>query len=157
LGLTAFRLINGISTIKEAFVKDRDSFRQMILDGKVVSNASFQPYVPHRLRRIILKATNVNPDERYQSALEMRRELEKIDLKGGTVTANEHGRVAVVQNGNAYFYEISAGTKSSILFTALKENLSSHRVTKVSTYTCQVKNQNDIKKAAQKFFLSLLS
>lgn len=148
LGLTAFRLINGISTIKEMFVKDRDSFRQMILDGKVVSDASFQPYVPRKLRRIILKAVNVNPDERYQSALEMRRELEKIDLKGGYVTSNEHGRITVIHRGNAYFYETSNSTKKLIIFTAYKENLTSHRITRISEYSCQVKSQNDVKKAA---------
>lgn len=157
LGLTAFRLINGISTVKGKFDKDRKAFGQLILNGKVITDADFQPYVPHRLRRIILKATSLNPDVRYQSALEMRRELEKIYLRGGTVTANEHGRIAVIHNGNSYFYETSSGTKNSSVFTALKENLSSHRVTKVSAYTCQVKNQSDIKKAAQKFFLSFIA
>lgn len=156
LGLTAFRLVNGISTVKEKFEKDRNAFRQLILDGKVITGTDFQPYVPHRLRRIILKAASVKPDERYQSALEMRRELEKIDLRGGTVTANEHGRIAVIQSGYSYFYEISPGGKNNTFFTARKQNLFSHRVTRVPAYTCQVKNEREIKKAAQKFFLNFL-
>ena len=156
LGLTAFRLVNGISTIKDAFVKDCTAFKQSILDGKVITDSSFQPYVPHRLRRVILKAASLLPDDRYQSAIEMRRELERIDLKDSTVTADEHGKILVRKSGYTYYYEIAQGTKGATMFRALKENMTSRRVTQVASFACQVKNQNDIKKAAKKFFLSLL-
>lgn len=157
LGLTAFRLINGISTIKDDFVKDRVVFKQKILDGKLISDADFQPYVPRKLRRIILKACNVNPDERFQSALEMRRELERINLNGGTATSDVHGRITVLHKGYAYFYGTFIKAKDKIDFTAYKENLTSNRITKVSAYACQVKNLKEVRKAAQQFFLSLLS
>jgi serine/threonine protein kinase len=104
LGLTAFRLINGISTIKDFFMRDRAAFGQAILDGKIISESSFQPYVPHRLN----------------------------------------------------YYDIIAGSRDNTVFNALKESIASHRVTRVTEYCCVVKNQREITKAAQKFFLSIL-
>lgn len=156
LGLTAFRLINGISTIKDEFAKDREAFKKKILDGKVVADTDFQPFVPRKLRRIILKACSANPEERFQSALEMRRELERINLNGGTATSNEHGRITILQKRYAYFFETAVKAKKCIAFMAFKENLISHRITRVAEYSCQVKNLKDIKNAAQRFFLDLL-
>lgn len=73
LGLTAFRLFNGISEIKSDFLSNGDAFKNFVLSGKVVTDNKYSPYVPKKIRRVISKAIAVNPDERYQSALEMRR------------------------------------------------------------------------------------
>lgn len=156
LGLTAFRLINGISTIKEDFLKDRTAFRQSILDGKVVTDGSFQSFVPRRLQRIIMKAISLNPDDRYQSALEFRRKLEGIDLKGGTVTATVHGRPTVIKAGYNYYYEIGKGKSKLFSLTVFKENQSSHRITKVTKYCCEAKSQKELRAAIQRFVNSIL-
>lgn len=156
LGLTAFRLINGISTIKEDFLKDRTSFRQSILDGKVITDNSFQPYIPRRLQRIILKASSLNPNDRYQSALEFRRELEKIDLKGGTITSDVHGRPTIIKSGNDYFYKVQKGKNKPLALMTFKENRASGRVTKVTKYCCEVKNQKEVRTAIQRFVSSIL-
>jgi serine/threonine protein kinase len=156
LGLTAFRLMNGVSSVKDDFAKDGDVFKQKILNGKVVTDANFQPYVPRKLRRIILKAVRLNPNDRYQSALEMRRELETVDLRGSTVTANEHGRISVRKNGYAYWFETEFARDGNIAFIAKRENLSSGRVTRVFDFCCKVKSQGEVKKATQRFFSELM-
>jgi len=82
LGLTAFRLLNGIGTIKDKFLADRNNFDRLVSIGQLVTDKDFQPFIPNNLKKIIMKAIEVNPDNRYGSSLEMRRELEKLFYVG---------------------------------------------------------------------------
>lgn len=83
LGLTLFRLLNGIGTIKAKKAKLGDAaFFELVKKGKVVTKGDWSPYVPTRMRSIIMKAIAVDPTKRYQSALDMQRDLEKLNFQG---------------------------------------------------------------------------
>lgn len=152
LGLTAFRLINGVSEIKSEFLTDRNEFARTVLGGKIITDSKYQPYVPRSIRRIINKAVALNPNERYQSALEMRRDLEKIMLKGNC-TADEHGNIILINKGNLYRYEVVPTGKTTSDLIAYKRNIASDRETRVTTYCQKGLRNKDIKQIIQKFCL----
>lgn len=145
LGLTAFRLINGITEIKSDFISNRDGFTNSILDGKIVTDNKYQPYVPRKIRRIINKAVSTNPEERYQTALEMRRALEQLSLKGDC-TSNENGDIVITSGGKEYRYSVIAITDKLSNFIVYQKNIKTGRETRAIKYCSNSVKNNDIKK-----------
>lgn len=145
LGLTAFRLINGVSEIKSDFLSDSKRFRESILNGKVIVDSKYQPFVPRKIRRIISRATALNPNDRFQSALEMRRALEQLSLKG-TCTSNENGDIILITDGNIYRYEMCLIAAKKSDFTVFKKNQKSGRETKVTKYCARGINNSEVSK-----------
>lgn len=152
LGLTAFRLINGVSEIKSEFLSDRNEFAKTVLGGKVITDSKYQPYVPRSIRRIINRAVALNPDERYQSALEMRRDLERIMLQGNCTT-DEHGNILLINKGNLYRYEVVPARKATFDLLAYKRNITSGREIHVTPYCKKGMQIKQIKQIIQKFCL----
>lgn len=82
-GLTLFRLLVGLDTLRQKFTAlGQTAYYKAVTNADLISATDFPPYVPARLRRIVLKAANPDPAHRYSSALEMRRELEKLNFPG---------------------------------------------------------------------------
>ena len=79
VGCTAYRLLNGVSSLKNEFITlVLQIMKIKKANGKIPDRKSYQPFVPKKLKTIINKALNVNPSDRFNSALEMRRKLEKL-------------------------------------------------------------------------------
>lgn len=146
LGLTAFRLLNGISEIRSEFMSDRNAFQKNVLAGKVIVDNKYQPFVPRKIKRIISKATALNPDDRYQSALEMRRALEQLVLKGNC-TSDATGNIQFIVDGNSYRYEVLPSTDKLSDFVVFKKNLKSGRETKVKQYCKKGIKNSEVKKS----------
>lgn len=155
LGLTAFRLFNGIAEISSSFLSDRAAFEKSVLEGKVVSNAKYQPYVPKKIRRIITKAISANPDDRYQSALEMRRALEQVSLKG-YCTSNAKGEVEVVVGHITYRYSLIPTRDKLFDVVVYQKNQNSGRETIARRYCSKGLKQSEVKKAVDKMINMLL-
>ncbi|MEL7610556.1 MAG: protein kinase [Bacillota bacterium] len=150
LGLTEFRLINGISEIRVDFDKDRVAFNEKVLKGKVINPSNYKPYVPHVLRRIINKATCLNPDDRYQTPLEMRRALERVRLIGNC-TGDMAGNLLLLQGYNTYRYEIIPLPKNKFMLLAYKRNNKSGNETRYSKYCLKDLSFKQIHKSIQEF------
>ncbi len=109
LGVTLYRLVNG-----DAFLRVPDSdqeLEQAILAGEFPDRSRYRPFVSRRLKTIINKALNVDPNARHQSATELRLALERVPLKcdwdfetttNGTLW---HGR----SNGHEFQVEVTSG------------------------------------------------
>jgi serine/threonine protein kinase len=145
LGLTAFRLMNGISEIKNDFASDINCFRESVLQGNLITDNKYQAYIPRKIRRIISKAIAINPEDRYQSALEMRRALEQLSLRG-TCTSDVNGNIIIISKGNSYRYEAHPITSKKSDFLVLKKNLKSGRETRATRYCVCIKNSEIYKK-----------
>lgn len=133
-GLTLFRLACGLSILRarQAAIGWPD-YEQAILDGKLVRDRDFPPFVPGRLRRIIRKAIASDPVQRFQTALEMRRELEKLAF-AGFWTADATGQL-VGSNGNKqYRFEKEPTGENKFRLTSFKKTLLSGNETKVSSF-----------------------
>ena len=79
MGVTLFRACNYISDWV-AVIHSVPNPKQKIIDGKLISEIGYQPFVPSKLKRIINKACAINPTKRYQSAAEMRQALERVQF-----------------------------------------------------------------------------
>ena len=95
--------------------------------------SDFPPYIPTRLRSIILKAIDPDPNRRYQSALEMRRALEKLGFPGYW-TVNSSGQLIGVNGGKEYRFDKKPTGNNQFCLTSYKKNLSSGNETKVSAF-----------------------
>ena len=155
LGLTAFRLINGISEIRAEFDKDKAGFTQKVIKGTIVASNKYKPYVPHSLRRIINKAVSLEPDNRYQTALEMRRALERIQVSGDC-TGDSMGNLILSRGVNTYRYEVVNIKKSIFSLTTYKRNLNSGNEVRFSKYCVKNLHEKDLKKQIQDFCLEIV-
>lgn len=76
-GVTLYRLVNGDSYLP--VLKPMEAVRRARA-GEYPDRSHYRGFVPIALKRVINKAMAINPDERYQSAEEMRRALEAVPI-----------------------------------------------------------------------------
>ena len=135
VGLTAFRLLNGIGTLHGKYNRLGDAgYIDLVQRGRLIDAADYQPFVPRALRTIVNKATHLNPANRYQSTLDMRRALEALALPGyWTCTAT--GQLEGHSGGHRFHFEEPALPSGMFNFGAFKTNGSSGRVTNVAAYS----------------------
>ncbi len=105
-GLTAFRLFCGVGLLDAKWSRDGESkYNDDIRSGKLVSKSDFPEFVPWQIRRIILKAISLNSADRYQSAIDMRRDFEKLVYSGfWDADANNQLIGRKRKNENTYVY-----------------------------------------------------
>lgn len=77
LACVLFEMITG----KKLFMADSEmAVLEKVQKGKIVKPTKLNPKVPVQLEKIVLKALKQRPTERYQSALEMKKDLEDFIL-----------------------------------------------------------------------------
>ena len=79
LGLTLYEVLAG----RLPFKKDESDFSilKAIVEKKFPSPHTFNPALPRRLSKILMKALEKNPEKRYQSAAEMLAALEAFEAQ----------------------------------------------------------------------------
>jgi len=155
LGLTAFRLLNGIGTIKDKFLADRNNFNRLVISGQLVTDKDFQPFIPNNLKKIIMKAIEVNPDNRYGSALEIRREFEKL-FYVGYCTSDTDGKLIAIYKNYIYWHEIKAISVNKYNFKAYKKNIKTNRITQVHKYSKNNLKKSEIEKVKRKTLQAII-
>lgn len=81
-GLTIYRLCNGNEFFKNQTAKysgDFDKFAQDIIKGKF-PDRNCREYIPKAIKKVIKKAIEPDPDDRYESVLEMMNDLANIEV-----------------------------------------------------------------------------
>jgi eukaryotic-like serine/threonine-protein kinase len=133
-GLTLFRLACGLSHLRaKQSALGWDDYYQAANDGKLITKSDFPPFIPTRLRSVILKAVEADPTQRYRSALDMRRAIEKLAFPGYW-TVNAAGELIGLNGGNEYRFEKQATGGNRFRVTSYKKNLNSGNETKVSAF-----------------------
>lgn len=152
LGCTAYRLANGIDEIyikegitKEEFIKMKDE--------RKLPSTKHQPYVPKKLAKIINKATELDPSKRYVSALEMRRDLEKLSFPGYWTT-DENDTSKLVGIGEKYIYKYKIIPKAGNLFEVECErtNIKSGKSNKITDFCKKNMKEKDKDKLIYQYF-----
>ena len=107
-GLTAFRLFCGEGILKAKWNREGEvGYDESIKFGKLVCSGDFPEFVPIRVRQIILKAISLNPSDRYQSAIDMQRDFERLSYPGYWTTDENNQLVGRDNLGKEYiFYDI---------------------------------------------------
>ncbi|WP_051428378.1 serine/threonine-protein kinase [Bacillus sp. J33] len=80
VGLTLYRMCNGNDYFRKQFnFKTQQEFIDAISNGKFPNRDMYLQHIPLRLRRIIKKCLELNPQDRYQTCLELSNELVKVN------------------------------------------------------------------------------
>jgi len=77
VGITLYRVVCNISDWR-ALIGTLPNPRYVIQRGKLISMLGYPPHVPSQIRRIINKACHINPSQRYKSASDMRKAIDKL-------------------------------------------------------------------------------
>jgi serine/threonine protein kinase len=75
-----YRALNGDPFFEDQAPADGSLLEQKISKGKFPDRARFMPHIPLRVRSIVRKALNVNPADRFQTAIEMADALSRANL-----------------------------------------------------------------------------
>jgi serine/threonine protein kinase len=133
-GLTLYRLTTGLSALrtKQAALGWNDYYKA-IAAGKLVEGPDFPAYVPHSVRRIILRAVDPDPANRFQTALEMRRAVEKLSFPGHW-TVDSMGTLIGFSGNHQFRFEKVSTKPNRFSVTAFKKNKISGNETRVSEF-----------------------
>ena len=86
-GVTLYRMVNGDHMVKQQFLdstKNSDGkysqevYENAVQLGKYPDRRAYLPHVPRKLKRIINKAMNVRPQDRYTSVLDLLNDLARV-------------------------------------------------------------------------------
>lgn len=155
VGLTLFRLLYGADLLqKQRLQVGAGGFERLKASGGVPDPQDYGPFVDGRLKRVIIKATAADPAQRYQSALEMRRALERIAIRG-------HWDVDAAGN----FYGLSGANRFDIVVETKgarhamrthRQNERSGRSTRVSAHCHTSLSATDLAKRKAHFMRAVL-
>ena len=134
-GLTLFRLLVGLGALEAKFTSLGDAaYADALAKGTLITRAEFPPYIPNVVCRAVMSSIHPDPAKRFQSALDMRRALEKLSFAGHW-TVNATGMLYGEDARNTYRYEHVAASGPNASVSAFKINKASGRETRVSQFT----------------------
>lgn len=155
VGLTLFRLINGIGLVQEQKQKVGEvQFELLKARGKVPAAEDYMPFSGADINRVIRKATDPDPSKRFQSAVEMRRALEKIKYYGYW-DCEPTGELFGIYGKYKYTFSTHK-SKSGFEMTAYKES-DTGRTTRVSKFSSRGLSNTDFLKLKKNYFLAILT
>lgn len=134
-GLTMFRLLTGLGSLEAKFTSlGRSAYEAALANGSLISRRDFPSFIPNSVSRAVLTAIDPDPNQRFQSALEMRRSLEKLCFAGHW-TVDATGRLIGSDARHTYRFEQLTASGSNVAFAAFKANKQSGRETRISEFT----------------------
>ncbi len=156
VGLTLFRLLNGIGTVRN--LRDsvgKDKFAELKAQGKILRKQDYLPFIPLSIIRVIGRATKANPLDRYQSALDMRRALEAIAI-AGYWTSDAVGDYLGV-SGSQTFRFIQEKNKYGYKFEAFRNRLDTGNETRIAKMSGSKLDADELERLKKAFMLSVVN
>jgi len=134
-GLTMFRLLTGLGSLEAKFnLVGRSAYEAALANGSLISRSDFPQFIPHSVCRTVLTAIDPDPAKRFQSALEMRRALEKLSFAGHW-TVDTTGQLVGSDARHTFRFEHIPASGRNAAFVAFKLNKQSGRETRISQFT----------------------
>ncbi len=134
-GLTLYRLLVGLSALEAKFnMLGYDAYADALAKGTLITRADFPAFIPNAVCRAVMTSINPDPAKRYQSALDMRRALEKLSF-AGYWTVDAAGSLCGEDIRHTYRFEHTSVAGSNSTVAAFKINRASGRETRVSQFT----------------------
>lgn len=133
-GLTLYRLTTGLTVLrtKQSAIGWTDYYK-IVSSGKLVEPDEFPAFIPPAVRRIILRAVALDPNNRFQTALEMRRAIEKLSFPGHW-TVDAMGSLIGFSGHHQYRFEKAPIAGGRFNVTAFKRNTQSNNETRMSDF-----------------------
>lgn len=156
VGLTLFRLIVGLDTLRQKFnTIGEQAYYTAISQAALITASDFPAYVPSRLRRIVLKALATDLGERYPSALEMRRALERLNYPGHW-TIKPSGEFAGYNGAYEYRYEQRKKSGNKYDVETYKKSIATGRETRITKFCATNQTNAEAKKKIARFVKSVV-
>lgn len=157
VGMTLARLVIHLDHLKSIRASiGAAQYEQDIAAGKLLTKRDFASHIPAAVRRVILKAVHPDPVQRFSSALEMRRALEKLDYPGyWTVDAvgNEIGKRGAYE----YSYTVTPVSADERNVICTKLNTTSGKGQRVSQFCRRGLSVKQLKKVIADFKLFVVT
>lgn len=151
-GLTLFRLLVGLSALEAKFnMLGSAAYADALAKGSLITRADFPPFIPGAVCRAVMTSIDPNPAKRFQSALDMRRALEKLSFAGHW-TVDTTGALCGEDARHTYRFEHTPAAGLNASVAAFKTNRASGRETRISQFT----DKNLSKTEANKLLVSFL-
>lgn len=118
LGGTAYRLINGDAYMQQAVLSDEE-LQHAVERGRFPDRGAWQPYVHQQVKRAVLKALSVEPENRFSTAALFRNALEKArPVVSWRVSENgqQYSWTGATQSGQMWEAKIE-GSSQGYVFT----------------------------------------
>ena len=133
-GLTLYRLAVGLSALhaKQSQLGWAAYFAA-VTAGKLLTKADMPSFVPHALQRVILRAVAADPMRRFQSALEMRRAIERMNFAGQWTIDGTGRLIGRVTHNEFRFEKVPAAAKFSV--TSYRRNLKTGHEVRISDFS----------------------
>ena len=151
VGMTLARLLIHLDHLRSVRASIGPAqYDQDIASGKLLQAKDFGCHIPAAVRRVILKAVHPDPAQRYASALEMRRALEKLNYPGHwtvDVAGNEVGKCGASEF--AHSVTPMVGGKFGVACT--KRNTSSGTTQRVTQFCKRGLSQKQAEKVVADF------
>ncbi len=96
LGAIFYELLTGVSPYERT--RDRDERRQLSRYSNIRSIQAVNPTIPRSVADIVSRLMFINPNERYQSATEVNRDLRKVLAELGESPKRSGGRSAAAES-----------------------------------------------------------
>lgn len=155
-GLTLFRLLVGLSTLEAKFNKlGGAAYADALAKGSLVTRADFPSFIPSAVCRAVMTAIAPDPTKRFQSALDMRRALEKLSFAGHW-TVDATGALCGEDARHTYRLEHIPAAGSHASVAAFKTNRGSGRETRISQFTNKSLSRAEANKLVDRFFKAVV-
>lgn len=151
VGMTLARLLVHLDLLGaiQARIGDKQ-YKEDAAAGKLITKKHFGRHIPAAVRRVVLKAIHPDPTRRYSGALQMRRELEKLDYPGYW-TVSEDGSEVGICGKYQFFYMISSVTSIKFDVICMKRNVDSGRTQRVTRFCKQYQTEKQADKLVADF------
>lgn len=113
-GLTIYRMLNGndflyrqIPTIGTPPVLDNNTFKENIIKGKFPDRKLYLPHVPKKIKKIIKKCIEPNPNDRYDNTLQIINDLASINENLDIRYIRDLSGESWETQKNGYVYKVS--------------------------------------------------
>jgi serine/threonine protein kinase len=155
-GLTFFRLIAGLGILEAKYNSlGEDAYGAATASGSLIKKGDFSAFIPNVVRRVVLTAIDPDPAKGFQSALEMRRALEKLSFPGHW-TIDASGNWIGSDAKHFYRFEHVAAIGANASFAAFRRNNSSGRETKISQFTKKGLTNKELQKLESDFMKAVV-
>ncbi|MGK2872250.1 MAG: serine/threonine-protein kinase [Alphaproteobacteria bacterium] len=155
-GLTLFRLLVGLGVLEAKYNSlGATAYADARAKSALITRADFPSFVPNAVRRVVLTSVDSDPAKRFQSALEMRRALEKLSYVGHW-TVDATGRLRGEDARYTYRFEHISASGSNASVTAFKTNKVSGRETRTSQFTRKNLKNNEAKRLVDAFLKAVV-
>lgn len=157
-GVTMYRLCNGNAIFKQQFAKfisPKDK-GMAICSGQFPDRNFYLPHIPTKLRKIINKCMDIDPDSRYDTVLDIINDLATVDKNLDLIYEEKNLTTILIKklNDKMTFYNCLEITKTGNTYCGkgIKIKISDKTTSKINNWNFNNLSRTNVSKTIDKIF-----